>query len=143
MKKLKMMAFLAGLLAIVFGVYAPQPVNAAAKTLTLHVNVSPDFWNSQIQFPNGNKGQVNGICVVFLADGVPQIMKTIAPGQTDLTCTFTGEEGAHYTLNMPFLSGNGLAIYQESDKLENLGQTLNYHIGMEDLRPLKITTDLN
>lgn len=138
MRKTKMALILAGLMLFVFGIYAPN-VYAADKTLTVRIVVDSDFWHSKITFPNGNKAEVSGIGVALLDKGLPQIFKTITPGQNELTFTYTGAEGSDYQLKMPFLAGPGASVYQTVVKLKNSGQTLTYTIGVDtSIRPLTI-----
>lgn len=138
MKKLKMIFILAGLLLFVLVMDAPN-VYAADKTLSVKIIVNPDFWNGKITFPNGNKAEINGIGVVVLDKGLPQIFKTLTPGQNELTFNYTGVEGAEYQIKIPFLGGPSALVYQTVEKVINNGQTLTYTIGVDtSIRPLTI-----
>lgn len=140
MRKIKMSIVLAGLMLFVLGICAPNAY-AANKTLDVRIIVNPDFWDSKVTFPNGNKAVINGIGIVLLDKGIPQIFKTLAPGQNELSFTYTGAEGADYQIKVPFLAGPGAAVYQTIEKIENNGQTLTYTIGVDtSIRPL--TTEL-
>ncbi len=138
MRNHKMIFILAGLMVFVLGIYTPNAY-AADKTLSVKVIVNPDFWNSKITFPNGNKAEVNGIGVVIFAKGLPQIFKNITPGQNELAFNYTGVEDEDYQIKVPFLAGSGAVVYQTVEKIKNNGQTLTYTIGVDtSLRPLTI-----
>ncbi|WP_371363842.1 hypothetical protein SRRS_47310 [Sporomusa rhizae] len=138
MSRTKIALVLAGLMLFVFGIFSPNAY-AADKTLTVKIIVAEDFWNSKITFPNGNKAQVSGIGVVLLDKGLPQVFKTLTPGQNELTFTHTGAEGATYQIKIPFLAGPNASVYQNVEKVENNGQTLTYKFGVDiPTRPLII-----
>jgi len=138
MRNSKMVLVLVGLMLFVLGIYTPN-VYAADKTLTVKIIINSDFWNSKITFPNGNKAEVSGIGVVLLDKGIPQIFKTLTPGQNELAFTYTGAEGSDYQLKIPFLAGSGACIYQTIEKTKNNGQNLTYTLGVDtSVRPLTI-----
>lgn len=138
MRKIKMTFVLAGLMMFVLGIYGPN-VYAADKTLSVKIIVNPDFWNSKVTFPNGNKAEINGIGVVVLDKGIPLIFKTLTPGQNELAFNCTGVEGADYQIKIPFLAGPSALVYQTVEKFKNNGQTLTYTIGVDtSIRPLTI-----
>ncbi len=137
MRKITMALVFAGLLLLITGIYT-LPAYAADKTLTVKVSLSADFWNSKISFPNGNKAIISGIGISLLDKGLPQVFKTLTPGQNELTFTYTGAEGADCQIKIPFLAGPGPAVYQNVEKLTNNGQTLTYTIGFETIRPLTL-----
>lgn len=138
MKKAKLMLLLAGLMFFVLALNTPN-VFAAEKTLTVKISVKPDFWTSKVSFPNGNKAVISGIGVVLLDNkGVPQIFKTLTPEKSEATFTYTGAEDVGCQINMPFLAGPGVSVYQASEKVKNNGQTVTYTIGMDTIRPLTI-----
>lgn len=138
MKKAKIILILAGLMLFSLGVCAPNAY-AADKTLSVKVIVNQDFWNSKITFPNGNKAEINGIGIVILDKGLPQIFKTLTPGQTALDLSYTGVEDSDYQIKIPFWAGPGALVYQTVEKVKNNGQTLTYTIGADtSIRPLTI-----
>ena len=138
MKKAKIILIIAGFMLFGFGISIPN-VYAADKTINVKVVVNPDFWNSKITFPNGNKAEISGIGVVILDKGLPQVFKTLTPGQNELSFTYTGPEGSDYQIKLPFLAGPGASVYQTIDKVNNNGQTLTYTIGVDtSIRPLTI-----
>lgn len=137
MKKIKMALVLAGLMLFFGGICLPNAY-AADKTLTVKITVEQDFWNNRITFPNGNKAEINGIGVVVLDKGLPQVFKTLTPGQNELSFAYTGPEGSDYQIKIPFLAGPGASVYQTIEKITNNGQTLSYTIGADTIRPLKI-----
>lgn len=138
MRKPKIIFIVAGFMLLGLGMYAPN-VYAADKTLSVKIIVNPDFWNSKITFPNGNKAEINGIGVVVLDKGLPQIFKTLTSGQNELTFNYTGVKGADYQIKIPFLAGPSALAYQTVEKVQNNGQTLTYTIGVDtSIRPLTI-----
>ncbi|MEN6411767.1 MAG: hypothetical protein ABFC84_03250 [Veillonellales bacterium] len=137
MKKTKLVLLLAGFMLLVLGIYTPNAY-AADKTVTVKVSVNPDFWNSRITFPNGNKAEISGIGVALLDKGLPQVFKTLTTGQNELSFTYTGPEDSDYQIKIPFLAGPGASVYQQIEKITNNGQTLVYTIGLETIRPLKL-----
>lgn len=138
MRKTKMTLVLAGLMLFVLGMYAPNAY-AADKTPTVKIIVNPDFWNSKITFPNGNKAAINGIGVVLIDKGLPQIFKTLTSGQNELAFTYTGAESSDYQIKILFLADPNTSVYQTIEKLKNNGQTLTYTIGVDtSIRPLTI-----
>lgn len=138
MKTAKIALILAGVMFFVLGVFAPN-VYAADKTVTVKVIVNQGFWDSKVTFPNGNKAEINGIGVVVLDKGLPQIFKTLTPGQNELTFEYTGLEGSDYQIKIPFLAGPGASVFQIMEKFRNDGQTLTYKIGVDtSIRPLTI-----
>jgi hypothetical protein len=133
-----MIFILAGLMLFVSGTYTPNAY-AADKTLSVKVIVNPDFWNSKITFPNGNKAEINGIGLVVFDKGLPQIFEKLTPGQNELTFNCTGVEDADYQIKIPFWAGSGALVYQSVEKVKNNGQTLTYTIGVDtSIRPLTI-----
>ncbi|MPM27520.1 hypothetical protein SDC9_74032 [bioreactor metagenome] len=138
MRFFRMTLLLAGLMLAGLGVSAPNAY-AADKTVTVKVIVNQDFWNSKVTFPNGNKAEINGIGVVVLDKGLPQVFKTLTPGQNELTFDYTGAEGSDYQIKIPFLAGPGASVYQIIEKFTNNGQTLMYTLGVDtSIRPLTI-----
>lgn len=138
MKTAKIALILAGVMFLVLGVFAPNAY-AADKTFTVKVIVNQDFWDSKVTFPNGNKAEINGIGVVVLDKGLPQVFKTLTPGQNELTFDYTGIEGSDYQIKIPFLAGPGASVFQIMEKFKNTGQTLIYTIGVDTtIRPLTI-----
>lgn len=120
-----------------FGITAPHTY-AADKTLTVKVLIHSEFWNNKITFPNGNKATISGIGVALLDKNLPQVFKTLTPGQNELTFTYTGAEASDYQIKIPFLAGPGPAVYQTIEKVTNDGQTLTYTIGVDTIRPLTL-----
>lgn len=138
MNKTKIAIFLTVLVLFVVGT-STSNVYAAEKTLTVKVAVTPDFWNSKVTFPNGNKAEINGIGIVLLDKGIPQVFKTLTPGHNDLTFTYTGQAEADYQLKIPFLAGPGASVYQILEKVTNNGQTITYTLGVDtSIRPLMV-----
>ncbi|SDE21637.1 hypothetical protein [Sporomusa acidovorans] len=137
MPKKKVLLVLAGLLLFVCGIAVPN-VYAADKTLHVNVMINSDFWNSKITFPNGNKAEINGIAVVLVDKGVPQIFKTLTAGQNQVTFDYTSAEGSDCQLKIPFLAGPGASVYQIVEKIRNDGQSLTYTIGVDTIHPLTI-----
>lgn len=138
MRKTKTILILAALMMFVLGISAPNAY-AADKTISVKIAVNPDFWNSKITFPNGNKAEISGIGIVLLDKGVPQVFKTLTPGQNELSFTYTGAEDSDYQVKIPFWAGPGTPVYQTIEKFKNSGQALTYTIGVDtSIRPLKI-----
>lgn len=138
MKRFKILFILTGLMLFVFAISVPN-VHAADKTISVKIAINPDFWNSKITFPNGNKTEISGIGIIVLDKGIPQVFKTLTTGQNDLSFTYTGEEGADYQIKIPFWAGPGNPVYQTIEKVKNNGQTLTYTIGVDtSIRPLTI-----
>ena len=144
MRRAKLLLLVAGFTLLLFGLavtsgYAADKVD---KTVTVKVTVHPDFWSNTVTFPNGNKAMVNGVAVILMDKGVPQVFKTISQGQTGVTFTYTGEQEAAYQVKLQFFAGPGAAVSQTEEKIKNYGQTLTYDIGVDKaVYPLKLDRD--